>query len=747
MSLKCKRCEKALPAARYDAEEIAKADNRRCKGCIQEIAAEANNNKNDGGLGGLGGLDNGEAIKELLKEKPTHIFAWGETNKWHLCKIALDTGDHIYLKLWKDADEILTTKEFTPEQTKLRLKLLNDELKQLAFTQYDESDIVFRDFPEPKVDAKTELQSTATEFVKLREELKDVQDLDDAHKNQLIMSYLRDKNKSTKDGSSFSALLWQNKTIHNKFKSKFPTKSSDFYSYSFELNQFITQHKDVPESAIIRDIVSNTNNSIKTSWTQFLDDEISKLQNPTKEDIDSITSQQTYKSFLINRLQIRPCIITFTELLRNILSIRNEHPKTLSDRIERYVSQIENMIDTLNKNDKNLNIRELSDTDKLELYRRVYTYDNDKVQFRNNGPLNCKVKRKVSQWFAENSSAPSRLSLTELREYLHTLDNAILPPESVDESDESKYWRKFNAPIPIFKLRNTYRDPSKLSNTNNGKKRQIDTKHGGPSRKRVKFNLNNQRNCKYGAKCNDWINTGRCTYRHTPADIRSMNQQRSTRGRANRFNRRGIYRNNRHSITKPNHRGVGTRSLSTRGKTSSRGRGRGRGNSRGGQQQRRPKCLNGRECVRIQDNRCDFYHGYQDRQCAYCQTIGHAKYECRKMKSEQRGNNPNNGGFPRYNPTVNANPNRPQPHTNLNMEIMNIGGQPYQQVWQPLQQTQNLLQMQQTQQAPNIQRLQAQLNESKAMTKSIKNQISAIKTSADSFNTFMGKSNNYPPAQ
>ena len=130
-TLKCAKCEKTMEKAQFDPEEIAKQDAARCKGCVLEDEAAARANRNGGGDNG-GGLEDND-LNILVKDVATHLFAWDDTGKWHLCKYVLTTVDHTYLKIWADENEILSTMKFTADQIKLRLKPLTDDNKDNAF--------------------------------------------------------------------------------------------------------------------------------------------------------------------------------------------------------------------------------------------------------------------------------------------------------------------------------------------------------------------------------------------------------------------------------------------------------------------------------------------------------------------------------------------------------------------------------------------------------------------------------------
>ena len=80
-----------------------------------------------------------------------------------------------------------------------------------------------------------------------------------------------------------------------------------------------------------------------------------KIEDKSDENVKKLCTQSKCEAFLSNRLQIRPSIIYFKETLRKILSIKNEHPKTLCERIKLYYDEIDETINALNdyNDDKN----------------------------------------------------------------------------------------------------------------------------------------------------------------------------------------------------------------------------------------------------------------------------------------------------------------------------------------------------------------------------------------------------------
>ena len=132
-----------------------------------------------------------------------------------------------------------------------------------------------------------------------------------------------------------------------------------------------------------------------------------------------------------------------------------------------------------------------------------------------NGHLNGKVKSKVSQWFGENADKKEDVQLKAFYSFIEAVDNKILPVDVVDKTDEDKCWRHYNSPAPIFRLKSAYRqlpNTSTTNNRNNKRKGNPNDKPNTPDRKRVKFNPENNPDCKYGAKCRDWINAGKCAF-------------------------------------------------------------------------------------------------------------------------------------------------------------------------------------------------------------------------------------------
>ena len=713
--------------------ELENDNLRSCNPCIRNLGDRGNESSED----------DIEDKRIDTRITPTHLFAWEHDHKWHPCRQYARNTKGAYLQLWLDPDDhsaYTGAQFFTTAQMTNRLKIINHGNINNAYTDWDEADILRSDFADPPVTEKSAEEIIADDLIKIKDKLQEKYDNDDVNSRErtaIALAVLEDMRKSTNNGDSYAGLLFTKQSIHNKFKPRFPKNANQYYSYSFDLHHFIVTHPNVPESAIIKEIIQNNGNIIQTAWTQYLTQQLqSKSTDPNE--ITKFTTSKNYESFILNRLNIRPNILYFTEILRNITSYKNENPRSFFERIERYHTEISDMITKLNANDINNQIRSITYQEKYELCRRVFTIDNDSTKYGNNGRLNTKVKTKVSQWFLQNQFTTPELGYREFKRWIQTLDTTILPSEVVDTSEDGKYWTTFKSPCPIFKLR-----PYKAPNTGT-KRKNDDKKPSGPPSKRVKFNL--KQYCKYNAKCRSWMKTGKCNFRHTVNHIQQMNRQRNIRSS------QGM-KPQQQSPTKPNNKPVGSRSW--RGQRQPSAQARSDSSSSQGSP-KRPRCRYARECRKIQTNQCEYYHSKSDRKCAQCHTIGHVQFQCRKRPQQQpqftNPNNPNNG-YPRYNPMQNPNAMKPQAHT-LNMEtIQYVQGQPYHRIWAPLdintpqqiQPQQQMLQMPIIDKAAKLQQMTSQMNEYKSLQKQMKNQINSFKHSPETnFDAFMAKSNNPP---
>ena len=155
--------------------------------------------------------------------------------------------------------------------------------------------------------------------------------------------------------------------------------------------------------------------------------------------------------------------------------------------------------------------------------------------------------------------------------------------------------------------------------------------------------------CKYGYNCNNWITKGSCTYKHTKSEIIALKKKYHTsnitmKKKFKPRSQRGAHGGQRKHSAKP------------------------RGGS-SGSSGRTPRCRFGDQCNQARKGACRYFHPRSERFCTQCKQKGHWTYNCPKTRTT-------------YTPHINPNPNRPQSHNALALQV--IDGITYQPQWKPI---------------------------------------------------------------
>ena len=450
--------------------------------------------------------------------------------------------------------------------------------------------------------------------------------------------------KTTDENKNFAELLYQ-ETRLSDFKHKFPRTRVGYWGYSFAIEQYRNEHVSVPETRILEQVVNTCSNPIRTAWNTWKEDQAQKLANAADHTGDkeldpnslrqSLCTINNFESFMIHRLRIQPDIIFFNKTLENIQCGRDENPTETHERLQRYLREIKVVKQKLNNNEHvQCNIRKYSDENILELYQRVFIFDNNSAEYNNDGILNGKVKIKLSQYVQNNFGT---ITLDNFIQYIRKLHTAILPSDCVEVNVEGKYWKRFKYNHSVFQL------PTP-SNQRSSKRKNEPTTTGTP-RKRFKNNDVKPQTCRGGSSCSWFIKSGRCRFYHTSKEMRMMNKLRKEM----------------------------TSGVKEKAQTWPWSKGKDEKGSGKNPQQATPRkrCRYGNNCWKLQRGGCMYEHPKEEVKCGYCDAIGHIQFECRKFKKDKAMTR----DTPRYNPVANPNAKPPNPHA---LTIQYVDGEPYQ---------------------------------------------------------------------
>ena len=220
-------------------------------------------------------------------------------------------------------------------------------------------------------------------------------------------------------------------------------------------------------------------------------------------------------------MSISPKKDDFDDLLDCVHPQKREAPKALFHRVQRYVRQIDDVIDSINQSSrerdpllkKNM-IEKHTDKEKVEMLERIFVVKNDSIEYDNENKLNRKVRQKVANFIREKTKyCDEELTFSQLASFIRGLDEKILPIELRRENDPKSNWKPYQKELSIFLL----------TPVNKSRKRKIRDDDSGykPAKKRAKLDkptFDKEKTCRNSFDCHYYINTGKCDFKHKERD-------------------------------------------------------------------------------------------------------------------------------------------------------------------------------------------------------------------------------------
>ncbi len=492
------------------------------------------------------------------------------------------------------------------------------------------------------------------------------------HKDRLItlqythylqqMSSTSSNIKTPSDSQTYTQYIWEDQNIR-PFKCKFPADQAEFWIYITAMNRYKNENIKITEDRLLRRILDSVKPRIRDDWNTYKEDRCREIDN---DDIDLAIGDRAarikevkagmqtfaaFESFLMDKLHINPSRAYFEGQLHHVRVCYNENPVDADKRFITYLNQSHVAMDRFNANRTgHRRLEPFNEKEQLRFYHRAFVWDNDRAEFKNNGPLNHKVRKVLSHWW----DTAKNITLAQFRQKLRQIHTQILPIDMIRNDVDGEHWHKFRSEITIFQMKPVHQ----LSGTKRDKLRR---EPDGPATKKPR--TPRKPRCKFGAKCRDLLQTGKCNnYYHPQPEIKAARKLRQQRN--NSKDDRSNNRWNRSSYSDD-------KKPSPRRHDEAKKTGR--------------RCKFGSRCTKYQDGSCNYDHNKWEMTCSFCHKSGHPKFDCWKFKSIQKSQQHQQAQQTpqtpsHYNPFQHPNPNPTFPHS----LPMKIGNQYYQQQLVPI---------------------------------------------------------------
>ena len=169
----------------------------------------------------------------------------------------------------------------------------------------------------------------------------------------------------------------------------------------------------------------------------------------------------------------------------------DENPEDTHQRIRSYLYQMRTAVNKFNNNkDNRHHIRYITEQEQIELYEKVFVWNNHSKEYKNNGTLNRKVKLALSKYWQENRGTMTMQSLIDKIKEIHI----TILPNDMKTSLDGEHWKKFKATFTIFELKPI----SKLSGKKIKRDNNEEESSSKPKRQKTDIaHVNMNKRCKY----------------------------------------------------------------------------------------------------------------------------------------------------------------------------------------------------------------------------------------------------------
>jgi len=456
---------------------------------------------------------------------------------------------------------------------------------------------------------------------------------DNGHQNQ----------RNVDDGRWAKEMYEQQMMVRFQFTGKWPMSPQQYYEYSAKMRVFNEDHNHISERKRLNEILRGVSDSrrtdfqhhrktkAETKWNKYLEDHpianedqrAQRRKQYVNEKMTELYTTVTLEQYLIGTLHIKLNEYAIHKILECIKAQRNEHPAATMRKAQRYVEEIEALIKRLNEVWSDPPIPTLTEQAKVNVYKRIFVWENNNPDFKNRSKLNEKVRCAFNEAFRDWGAANEAVTTLKIEQKATEIGDKVL--RKADETATYK-WILCDDDVPsIFMLSDANAEPpTKRLKLNDGTVASVAEQ---PKNEPRKLKCNYGRNRQYEKRKHELENDPN----ESDAD-ESANE--STNDHADDDDMRNIER-----------------------------------------QKQQAKCTRGQQCQYWQEQNCHFSHKDMIMHCGHCGKRGHPMAICRDLQRQLQAHmrNTYNAGqsqqqrqYQIYNPRLRLNPTQDRREQNPN---------------------------------------------------------------------------------
>ena len=325
-------------------------------------------------------------------------------------------------------------------------------------------------------------------------------------------------------------------------------------------------------------------------------------------------------SFIIHDYPIQISKHYINEQLRYIVAKLNENPTHTLYRIEKYLEEINELINSLNKVRKQ-RLEPVSDEVKRGVFDRAYNIWNNCAKYGNCSKLNEKVQVKYSKYIGNHVHC----TLSEIKLAIKNWAAEILPPDK--PTTHGLVWKQYKMDSSLFLLN----DPTVIDNKSNNPTNNMEEReeHGPPTKRRKEIQKDKKgkqrQPCKFGLKCRYMLQNGKCNKYHPKKEFIALQKQYRAKQKENVLKTKDTNPKEINNVKNTKTNNV---------------------------ENKNNKCLRGKDCSYWQLGTCKYAHNPREMYCSNCRRPGHPKVACKKAGVA------NSKEFVTYNPKDKPNPDK-----------------------------------------------------------------------------------------